>query len=458
MAPPKLHDLWQHIFLQLRPDNWSLGSPSVANVFISYKKEDFAIAERIATALRHQGLSVWWDDQLTARESWDATIEKELETASAVVVLWTPRSVGSEWVRTEAHYAAERSKLIPVTVEESSIPIAFLLRQTIPLVGWTGDEQHRQWRKLLTWIADLVATGPTGVGKPQATAAAANRFRDALGHLPSGDPIADGAFVNAATPAGTAFRDGEHLPVMRILPKGAFLLGSSPLTDPDRAAVEGPQRRVEIPEPLAMGVHPVLVAEYRHIVGHVPASAKPAVESRGLRNLFKRTSQDATTPIAFADAAPVTWISFDDAAQFVEKLAKISGERYRIPSESEWEYACRAGTQTPYCFGDTLTPAVALFGATSGPVAAGQYRPNAFGLYDMHGNVREWTTDLWHESYDSTPLDGSPASEGHSSMRVVRGGAWCDDPTLLRSAARMRATQSGRSNLIGVRVARALAR
>jgi len=91
---------------------------------------------------------------------------------------------------------------------------------------------------------------------------------------------------------------------------------------------------------------------------------------------------------------------------------------------------------------------------SSGPVAPGAFQPNAFGLYDMHGNVREWTADLWHESYDMTPPDGSAAMEGHGSMRVARGGAWCDGPAMLRSAARMRATQTSRSPAIGFRVAR----
>lgn len=428
----------------------------MANVFISYKREDSASAARIVATLRNQGLSVWWDDHLTARESWDATIEKEIEAAAAVIVLWTTRSVASEWVRTEAHYAAQRGKLVPVRLEDCTIPIAFLLRQTIQLRGWEGDDQDRQWRKLLTWILDLVSTHGTDGRLPQGTNAPGNRFREVLGHLASGEPIVDGAFINAAAPAGTLFRDTAGLPVMRVLPKGSFVLGSPP-GEADRTAVEGPQRRVSIPEPFAMGVYPVLVEEYRHVIGQLPTPAPPAKPPSGLRKLFGSSSAPVSaSAISCVDGAPVTWISFDDAVRFVARLAELSGEKYRVPSESEWEYACRAGAQTRYAFGDTIDTTVAAFGAADGPMPAGKFRPNAFGLYDLHGNVREWTQDLWHESYDSTPLDGAPASEGHSSMRVVRGGAWSDDAALLRCAARMRATQSGRSNLIGIRVARAL--
>jgi formylglycine-generating enzyme required for sulfatase activity len=152
----------------------------------------------------------------------------------------------------------------------------------------------------------------------------------------------------------------------------------------------------------------------------------------------------------------VTQISFDDAQALVAALSKTTGETYRIPSEAEWEYACRGGTRSRYSFGDAIDPSLALYAATSGPVAPGAYRPNAYGLYDMHGNVREWTADLWHESYDTTPLDGSAATAGHGSMRVARGGGWSDEAPLLRSTARMRATQFSRSPVIGLRVARAL--
>jgi formylglycine-generating enzyme required for sulfatase activity len=428
----------------------------MADVFVSYKREDISSAERIATSLRKEGLSIWWDERVTPIDAWDATIEREIADAATVMVLWTPRSICSEWVRTEAYYAKDRGKLIPVLLEECAIPMAFLLRQTVHLCGWTGDCSDREWRKLLTWIGDLKSTKPGNANLPQALVAAKpNPFRDVLGHLPSGDPIVDGGFVNAVTPAGTVFHDGDHMPVMRILPKGAFLLGSTS-NDPNHTAVEGPQRRMEIPAPFAIGVYPVLVEEYQRVVGQLPSISSAAPEPRSWWKFGKAPFPQRSATAAFVDRAPMTWISFDDAQGFVERLTSTTGERYRVPSEVEWEYACRAGSAARYSFGDQLDPTMALFAAVSGPAPAGRYSPNAFGLYDMHGNVREWAADLWHESYDSTPADGSPATDGHSSMRVVRGGGWCDDASLLRSAARMRATQSARSHFIGLRVARSL--
>jgi len=331
-----------------------------------------------------------------------------------------------------------------------------MLKQTVNLCGWHDDRTDRQWRKLLTWIADLTSTKPGNANIPQALGAAQpNPFRDALGHLASGDPIVDGALVNASTPAATAFRDGEKMPVMRILPKGAFLLGS-PMSDPDSTSVEGPQKRVEIPAPFAIGVFPVLVSEYQAVMGTLPVLAAPPPASRGWRDIFKQQPAAPAADIQSTPAAPVTYVSYDDAQVFIARMTATTGEAYRLPSEAEWEYACRAGAQTRFSFGDAIDATMAVFGVDAGPAVAGSFPANAFGLFDMHGNVREWTADLWHESYDTTPLDGSPATQGHGSMRVVRGGGWCDATAMLRSAARMRATQSSQTNVIGFRVARAL--
>ncbi len=431
----------------------------MADIFISYKKEDFELAGRVVAALKLEGFEVWWDDGLTPKAAWDAALEREIAAAAAVVVLWTPRSVNSDWVRTEAHYALDRGKLVPAMMETCSIPLAFMLRQTVGLTQWRGDREDREWRKLLTWIADLASTKPGNANIPQALGPAQpNRFRDAVGHLPSGDPIVDGALVNAATPAGTAFRDGETGPVMRILPKGSFLLGSS-TADPDRTPVEGPQKRIDIPAPFALGVFPVLTGEYGAFMEARTARAATPPPSRGFFDRFTRASPSVPALVPADPKAPVTEVSYADAEAYVARLAAQTGEPYRLPSEAEWEYACRAGSLGRYSFGDAIEEGQAHFSgaaAPSGPQAAGKYKPNAFGLYDMHGNVREWTADLWHESYDMTPLDGRPAIEGHGSMRVVRGGGWCDGPLLLRSAARMRATETSRTKAIGFRVVRAL--
>jgi len=428
----------------------------MAEVFISYKKEDSASAERVAAALREEGFSVWWDNELTPRMAWDAILEREIGQAAAVVVLWTPRSVQSEWVRTEAHYGQDRGKLVPALIENCELPIAFMLRQTVRLTDWNGDRTDRNWRKFLTWIADLTSHAASTSRAPGEAPASANPYRDVVGRLPSGAPVVDGAFVNASTPAGTAFRDADGLPVLRIVAKGEFLLGS-PASDPDRSSTEEPQRRVEISRPFAIGVFPVLGAEYRNVMGEADGKGQGKKASGLLRWFGAKTAASAEVSVARDPGKPITEVSYEEAEAFVERMSASTGERYRMPSEAEWEYACRAGSRSRYSCGDAISASQACCGNADGPVAPGAYPANAFGLYDMHGNVREWTADVWHESYDFTPLDGSPATQGHSAMRVVRGGCWSDDPVVLRSAARMRATPTSRVGMIGFRVVRELA-
>ena len=124
----------------------------MADIFLSYKKEDRVIAERLVAALRKAGKSVWWDDALNPQQAWDAMIEREIAAAAYVVVLWTPRSVTSDWVRSEAHYAQDHHKLVPVTIEHCSLPLAFMLRQSVDLSSGVFDDSNPQWDKLLSWL------------------------------------------------------------------------------------------------------------------------------------------------------------------------------------------------------------------------------------------------------------------------------------------------------------------
>ncbi|WP_037502747.1 toll/interleukin-1 receptor domain-containing protein [Sphingomonas jaspsi] len=156
----------------------------MSDIFVSYKKDDRAIAERLVAALRATGKDVWWDDALTPHEAWDAMIERQIAAARVVIVLWSPRSVHSDWVRSEAHYAQDHHKMVPVMVEHCSIPLAFMLRQAVDLSDGRFDDSNPNWTKLLAWI------GAVQAGDADA--------------IPEGNPVPAPVAAAAAVPAKTS--------------------------------------------------------------------------------------------------------------------------------------------------------------------------------------------------------------------------------------------------------------
>jgi formylglycine-generating enzyme required for sulfatase activity len=164
------------------------------------------------------------------------------------------------------------------------------------------------------------------------------------------------------------------------------------------------------------------------------------------------------------DKLPVERLRWKDAQKFCKYLSKKTGQEFQLPSESQWEYACRAGTITPFSFGETLTIDVANFNGehTFGEERRGFYRhvtteggtfpPNAFGLYDMHGNLWEWCADNWLDDYSSSPRDDSSYQNRQGAYRVARGGSWHEPPALCRSASRLRVLQTDADEFMGFRV------
>ncbi len=240
--------------------------------------------------------------------------------------------------------------------------------------------------------------------------------------------------------------DGITLEMVSIT-GGQFLMGS-PKDEPERFDSESPQHPVTI-KPFFVGKFPVTQAQWRAV------AVLPSIN----RNL-----NPEPTNVKGANR-PVEQVSWDDAVEFCTRLGEKLGRNYRLPSEAEWEYACRAKTTTPYHFGDTLTLSLANYNnsiyssgiqgtnhSQTSPVDC--FKPNAFGLYDMHGNVWEWCGDNWHENYQGAPTDGSVwLSKDDSQSRLIRGGSWKSSAKLCRSAYRSWNPQGGRGNLIGFRVA-----
>ena len=162
--------------------------------------------------------------------------------------------------------------------------------------------------------------------------------------------------------------------------------------------------------------------------------------------------------VLIADDHPVVCVSWQDARAYVAWLRERSrGELYRLLSEAEWEFCCRAGTTSRYSIGDEITPTQANFGNNSkGTTSVAKYAPNPWGFRDLHGNVWEWCEDYWHQNYQDAPADGSVWAGGDLSLRLLRGGSWISRSENLRSAWRDGYTTDFRSNYLGFRVGRAL--
>lgn len=244
-------------------------------------------------------------------------------------------------------------------------------------------------------------------------------------------------FVTAAAsaqPPGQSFRDCDDCPEMVVVHAGSFKMGADKNFE-EASDDETPLHSVSITRPFALGKHEVTQGEWVAVMGDNPSK-------------FKGRSR------------PVEQVSWNDAQEFIKKLNAKTGKQYRLPSEAEWEYAARAGSQSVYSFGDDKGQlgGYAWFNGNSGDEThpVGQLKPNRFGLYDMHGNVWEWVQDCYNNSYRGAPGDGSAWTAGDCGRRVRRGGSWYGDPSGLRAANRLNYDAGDRDDYGGFRVARTL--
>lgn len=231
---------------------------------------------------------------------------------------------------------------------------------------------------------------------------------------------------------------GSGVPLdLLAIPAGSFQMGSPRHGgNPD----EQPQHFVML-KSFLLGKFLVTQAQWKAIMGKLPPCR------------FK------------GEELPVERVSWEEAHAFCQRLSKKTGRAYRLPSETEWEYACRAGTISPFSFGDTITIDVVNFNGEHSfreeprgryihvTTQGGTFPPNAFGLYDMHGNLWEWCEDNWLEDYSSSPRDNTSYQNKDSRIRVARGGSWHEPPNLCRSASRIKFLQSDAEEFIGFRVA-----
>lgn len=254
----------------------------------------------------------------------------------------------------------------------------------------------------------------------------------------------------AAQAPGTVFRDCADCPEMVVVPPGSFVMGSD-ATEKSRFSDEGPQHRVTFAAPFAIGKYELTFADWDACVAGGGCRYRPNDLGWGRGNF------------------PVINTSWDDAQDYLAWLSKKTGEPYRLAAEAEWEYAARAGTTTPYHWGAAADHERANYGTeicckgaafgfdkwvNTAPV--GSFPPNAFGLYDMLGNVWEWVEDCYASTYAGAPTDGTARTEENCGQYVRRGGAESANPEYLRASYRYREVGGVRSRSAGFRIARSL--
>lgn len=324
----------------------------------------------------------------------------------------------------------------------------------------------------------LVQLVALGIAQDQVVA-----YRKAIDNLERYGAYAPGQVIT------DPFLAADHSgPELVVIPEGQFMMGSS-TNESGRADHEGPRHRVVITGGFALGRFEVTVEEFALFVedtGHrtdAERTGRGKVYDPRTRRITdqpgvnwrmdyqgKRANQDA----------PVIHVSWRDAHAYIDWLSKKTNQSYRLPSEAEFEYALRAGSQWAYPWGAEMpsevvenlagdgdrSPTQARWSVSFpdyedgywGPASVGQFKANAFGLFDMGGNVMEWTQDCWHDSYVRAPADGSAWVNRGCRQHVVRGGSWASTPVLARSAHRLAMVATESDVRVGFRVARDLGR
>jgi len=495
----------------------------MADVFLSYKREDQTRIAPLVWLLERKGLSVWWDTRLAPGERFTQVIQHEIERSRCVVVAWSANSINAGWVQDEAAAGRDRGILVPLSLDGVPPPFGFRGLQTPDLTGWTGDDDDPRTRRLIEAVVRIVRhpanaaheistqpeparppepKGPRGLSRRrllQAGAALGAAGLVSVGSLviskriPNREPLPQVHTEKFAL--RTVNERGEDNPPQpesvevfavplggmslefSVIPAGLFQIGS-PDSEPQRRPNEGPPRLVKM-RSFAIGRTAVTQAQWAALVEAEPS---PIMQSL------------SANPSTFlGDDLPVETVSADQAKEFCERLSTATGHRIRLPSEAEWEYACRAGTNTAFHFGPTVRSDLANYNGaggavgltdrdrdvhidtqtyndvtyTSGAYAGGpvgvfrgntmsvrSFPPNRFGLYEMHGNVWEHCGDTGPPvDYRELPADGR-SYIGPQPDRILRGGSWSHNPAICRSAYRdsMASDYRGWPGRVGLRV------
>ena len=416
------------------------------DVFLCHNGQDKPEVKKIAETLKQQGLTPWLDEwELQPGLPWQRELEKQIQNIKSAAVFVGGSGIGPwQQMEIEAYlrrFVRNQCPVIPVLLsnapEQPELPLF--------LEGMTWVD----FRRLSPKPMERLIWGITGIKprSPLELTSENSKTPNKEEQIKQILPVQSQTFTfetftvnpngKVSPPESKTARyysedlgNGITLEMVAI-PGGTFTMGSPP-NEKNSYDDERPQQKVNVPT-FFIGKYPITQAQWQAIA----ATAKIDIDLETNPSKFK------------GDELPVEQVNWYDAIEFCARLSKLTGREYRLPSEAEWEYACRAGTTTPFYFGETITGELANYNASNTyadepngeyrneTTRVGQFPPNAFGLYDMHGNVREWCADTWHDNYDGAPTDGSVWIEnGNDNRSPLRGGSWGYNPTYCRSAIR----------------------
>jgi formylglycine-generating enzyme required for sulfatase activity len=379
----------------------------MSDIFLSYAREDEERVKPIVEHLEAQGWSVFWDQHIPPGKTFRQHIKENLDAARCVVVVWSQHSIDSHWVLEEAETGRKRTILVPLRIDQVEPPFGFGSIQAADLTSWNHDASHLQFRMCVGAISTVV---------PQPD----------LAKEPSPK-------ISVTSVEPPVFK--PQLPENFVLIKGETFIMGSPKGEYGREPNET-LHEVKLSD-FAMCRYAVTQEEWRMVTGSNPSKFK-------------------------GDNLPVERVSWDDCQDFIKRLNQKTGQIYRLSTEAEWEYACRAGTTTPFNTGENLTTDQANYDGNEPyrNYPKGEYRqktvpvdhfvPNGYGLYNMHGNVWEWCSDLYG-GYGMGTVE-NPSGPTTGSYRVFRGGGLADDARVCRSARRGYSFLGTRSGGVGFRL------
>lgn len=449
------------------------------DIFISYSQKDKKWVGHFASTLESLGYDIWWDTELITGQSWSPEIHKQLDSAKCVITVWSQNSATRPWVQAESTEAMQRGILVPIRIDNVRIPMPFNTLQTGDFATWKGDVNSAEFQKLIIAISQY--TKPSKfVHNPPPKPPSTSEQEKAAPKPPkqqTNPPVKPknplrtamvlAGLVGVGSAGYTLVQVPLPLPEMVTIPAGTFTMGCVKGRDlvadmkecPDE---EKPSRKVKV---AAFQLAKTEVTNKQYVAflnekGRSKDSAKPWFETKAEDSRSQIIMKDNTFHVEKDfENYPVVNVSWYGASAYVDWLKEKTGKAYRLPSEAEWEYAARAGSETAYSWGNKIGKNKANCDGCGSqwddksPAPVASFSANAYGLYDIHGNVWEWVQDRWHADYQGAPSTASPWQTGKSSGRVLHGGSWVNSPQVLRSANRNYYSPDSRSNYLGFRPA-----